>query len=125
GRNELAFALYGQHSDMLLKDKGKDSRAAKRITDHVRRFKITAGLLPGRKKADQPAEGAPAGVPDRALKVAFLPLWHAAPNMREQQTIASLFHLRLGVPPEKLNKWTEKGLAELAVGAIDIQAISG
>lgn len=123
GRNQLAAVLYAEHPDMQVKEGKKDTRAAKRITDHVRRYLIKTGQRQSRK-TQMIGEGEKSTLPDRALKVVFIGLWEAAQSENERRTIVSLY-IRLGVEPEAMDKWTNRGLLSLAaapLSAIQLEA---
>lgn len=119
GRNELAAVLYARYPDMLVKDKGKDTRGAKRLTDHRRRFLIRTGQRKTTRQIAGHVEGAP---PDRALKLVFVAMWSAAQNETERRTIVSLY-IRLGVDPEAMDKWTHRGLLALAAAPLSARII--
>lgn len=122
GRNELAAVLYSDHPDMLEKQGNKDSKASKRITDHVRRYLIKSGQKTARQTAT--TEGEKPKIGAHTMKVMFVELWNVGQSESERRTLVALY-LRLGALPEQMNKWTESGLLSLAtssLGAIDVQA---
>jgi len=118
GRNELAAVLYGSFADMLVKDKGKDTRAAKRITDHVRRWQIKTGLKEDHRKSHSLTSDDKLRLPSRALKITFKALWEVSRSDSERRTVVSLY-LRLGVLAGDMDKWTERGLLSLATSPLD------
>jgi hypothetical protein len=119
GRNELAAVMYGAYQDMLVKDRGKDTRAAKRITDHVRRWQIKTGLKQDNRKLQSTSTSDDnSRLPARAAKTSFKALWDVSRSDNERRTIVSLF-LRLGIEPNDMDKWTERGLLTLATSPLD------
>lgn len=99
GRKQLAEAQYGLWPDMLkLEGKNKDTRAGMQITDHVRRYRIKAGLLEHRKTK---AKG---GIPKRTLRRSFAALWAILRGPKEKSFLENLFE-RAGIAAEELETW--------------------
>ncbi len=112
GRNELAHAIYGRWPDMLKKEGvNKDTRAAMRISDHVRRYKIKAKLVPPRVPRE-PGELTP-----RAVRPVFVALFDAAETKKEQEVLDTLFE-RIGFSQDDIMKW----IADAKMQAADAHA---
>jgi hypothetical protein len=121
GRNQLAEVLYSKYPDMLLKDKGKDTRAAKRITDHVRRFLIRTGArAAGRALAGEGGEEKPLN--ERKIRAPFMSLWEVAQSETEKRVLVALC-MKLGITPETLDKWTDHAILRLAAAPLSATTI--
>lgn len=121
GRNELAAVLYSAYPDMLEKDHGKDTRGAKRITDHMRRYQIRLQrpqIEGGRSAESQEEKENTSVVPERALKTVFKLLWAVAKNNTEKQAAVNMY-MRLGINVEQMDKWVEHKLLTLVIAAPD------
>jgi hypothetical protein len=102
GRNELAQVLYGRWPDMLeKKGANKDTPAAKRITDHIRRYQISAGVITPTPRQNIGA----------AHKKSFQLLWAEArkyPEVEQFHRMTTiLYHKLFGIDLRTLDKWSE------------------
>lgn len=80
GRSELAQVIYHAHKGALepASASSKDTKAGKRITDHVRRF-----FLAQRAPRASRAQGEEKQIPERTWKAVFGKLWELADDMEK------------------------------------------
>lgn len=112
GRNELAQVVYHRFPDLHVKDKGKDTRAAKRVSDHVARWKrqqTRASTTSSETNEETPA--VEQEIPERVIKKAFLWMWAIASN-DERWLLIGIYNRR-GVHGKTLQKWVGDAWFEL------------
>lgn len=100
GRIQFAHTLYG-HQPSLLKvgESGKDTLAAKRVSEYIRLYRIEKGLA-------TVAEASEKGAPARTMRLALGWLWSVVETPAEEKAILGLY-AKLGLERERVEGWLE------------------
>lgn len=102
GRDQLASLIYYAFPSDLIKE-GKDSKAGKRITDHVARYRRKLDV--GNNPSSAPRKSGPA-----KFKKTFQALY--AHCTREEGVLLLRLFQRMGIELPTLDKWSGKHLLE-------------